>query len=180
MVEKKRLLRTQLNLQLPCMRTLLHGPPPSHPSPPADLFAIIKATEKLERAYVRDAIGPEEYEVACERLIQQFKVLHGSLRTAVRKPLKVGAGSGRRAWHMQPMAMRHAPCAACSAVRHVPTRCAEFFFIPAIFLQSSLLSLQVPDVEKFMSEYNMQCPMAATRLIHSGLPATIEHKSKQR
>ncbi len=30
-----------------------------------------------------------------------------------------------------------------------------------------------------MSTYNMQCPLAANRLIHSGLPATIEHKSKQ-
>jgi hypothetical protein len=41
---------------------------------PADLYAIIKATEKLERAYVRDAIPPEAYEQACERLIAQFKV----------------------------------------------------------------------------------------------------------
>lgn len=86
----------------------------------ADLFAIIKTTEKLERAYVRDAVGSAEYEVACERLIQQFKVL----------------------W---------------SAVKD-----------------------QVPDVERFMSEMNMQCPMAASRLLHSGLPATIEHQSKQR
>lgn len=26
-----------------------------------------------------------------------------------------------------------------------------------------------------MATYNMQCPMAAKRLIHSGMPATIEH-----
>lgn len=39
---------------------------------------------------------------------------------------------------------------------------------------------QVPDVERFMSEYNMQCPLAASRLLHSGMPATIEHKFKQR
>ena len=26
-----------------------------------------------------------------------------------------------------------------------------------------------------MAEYNMQCPMAAKRLIYSGLPATVEH-----
>ena len=37
------------------------------------------------------------------------------------------------------------------------------------------LKLQVPDVEKFMAEYNMQCPMAAKRLIYSGMPATVEH-----
>eukprot|EP00983_Pelagomonas_calceolata_P130628 1161698-Pelagomonas_calceolata.AAC.6 len=49
----------------------------------ADLFAILKATEKLERAYVRDAVAPELYERACEKLILQFKVLWGSLRHAV-------------------------------------------------------------------------------------------------
>ncbi len=36
-------------------------------------------------------------------------------------------------------------------------------------------SAQVPDVEKFMADYNMQCPMAAKRLIYSGMPATVEH-----
>lgn len=50
---------------------------------PTDLYAIIKATEKLERAYVRDAISPEVYEQACERLIAQFKVLWGSLKAVV-------------------------------------------------------------------------------------------------
>lgn len=35
--------------------------------------------------------------------------------------------------------------------------------------------MQVPDVEKFMADYNMQCPMAAKRLIYSGMPATVEH-----
>ena len=30
-------------------------------------------------------------------------------------------------------------------------------------------------MEKFMAEYNMQCPMAAKRLIYSGMPATVEH-----
>lgn len=48
-------------------------------------------------------------------------------------------------------------------------------------LSSTLKSQSVvPDVERFMSDLNMHCPMAASRLIHSGLPATIEHKSTQR
>lgn len=34
---------------------------------------------------------------------------------------------------------------------------------------------QVPDPERFMTKYSMQCPMAITRLIQSGVPATIEH-----
>jgi ESCRT-I complex subunit VPS28 len=33
----------------------------------------------------------------------------------------------------------------------------------------------VPNVEHFMSQYHMQCPLATTRLLKSGLPATIEH-----
>ena len=144
-----------------------------------DLYAIIKATEKLERAYVRgesrnssnfattmrpcmssghaakhlkpnvcsaDAIRSDEYETICEKLIQQFKVLHGSLKGAVRVP---------------------------SPIRSLGALAASRHCLP-------LALLQVPDVEKFMSEYNMQCPMAATRLLHSGLPATIEHKTKQR
>ncbi|KIZ01545.1 Vacuolar protein sorting-associated like protein 28 [Monoraphidium neglectum] len=47
------------------------------------LFAIIKATEKLERAYVRDDVTAADYEGACEKLIAQFKVLWGSMRDAV-------------------------------------------------------------------------------------------------
>jgi len=76
---------------------------------------------EYKRSYLNDedAIKSEEYEILCEKLIQQFKVLWGSLKS------------------------------------------------------------EVPDVEKFMRDFNMQCPMAATRLIHSGLPATIEHKTKQ-
>ncbi|KXZ55649.1 hypothetical protein GPECTOR_2g1199 [Gonium pectorale] len=83
------------------------------------LYAIIKTTEKLERAFVRDAIDAEQYEEACGKLIGQFRVLWSSMKDTV------------------------------------------------------------PSVEKFMSDYNMQCPMAATRLLHSGMPATVEHRTKQ-
>jgi len=39
----------------------------------ADLFSIIKTTEALEKAYVRDAITAEEYKNNCMKLINQFK-----------------------------------------------------------------------------------------------------------
>lgn len=81
----------------------------------ADLYAILKTTEKLERAYVRDDISAKDYEPACRKLIAQFRTLWETLRDAV------------------------------------------------------------PDVEQFMATYSMQCPMAAKRLLHSGLPATVEH-----
>jgi len=41
-----------------------------------------------------------------------------------------------------------------------------------------LLCLQVPSIEGFMQQYHMQCPMAYTRLVQVGLPATIEHRKR--
>jgi hypothetical protein len=41
-----------------------------------------------------------------------------------------------------------------------------------------LSSLQVPSIEGFMQQYHMQCPMAYTRLVQVGLPATIEHRKR--
>ncbi|KAH7291121.1 hypothetical protein KP509_29G001300 [Ceratopteris richardii] len=35
----------------------------------------------------------------------------------------------------------------------------------------------VPDVERFMNTYKMDCPAALNRLLVSGVPATVEHKS---
>ncbi|GBG91065.1 hypothetical protein CBR_g51799 [Chara braunii] len=49
----------------------------------ADLFAIIKTTEKLEKAYVRDVINGKQYEPACNKLIGQFKTLRTSLKDTV-------------------------------------------------------------------------------------------------
>jgi len=39
----------------------------------ADLYSIIKTTEALEKAYVRDAISADEYKQNCSKLITQFK-----------------------------------------------------------------------------------------------------------
>jgi len=108
----------------------------------ADLYAIVKTTEKLERAYVRDVISAKDYEPLCEKLIAQFRTLWETLRTEA----------------------RHSPAAVCT---------------PTLDLQGAESGAatrgQVPDVQAFMAEYNMQCPMAAKRLIYSGLPATVEH-----
>lgn len=74
-----------------------HFPP--FPSPPcdvcSDLFAILKCTEKLERAYIRDGINAKDYEAQCEKLIAQFRMLWGSMKETVR-----GGGrlKGLRGW----------------------------------------------------------------------------------
>ncbi|CAI5956956.1 unnamed protein product [Closterium sp. NIES-64] len=83
----------------------------------ADLYAIIKTTEKLEKAYVRDLISPADYEPACAKLIGQFRTLRTALQGAV------------------------------------------------------------PDIERFMTTYKMDCPAAKNRLLVAGVPATVEHKS---
>lgn len=49
----------------------------------ADLFAILKTTEKLERAWTRDLISAKEYEPLCAKLIAQFKTLWSTLRDSV-------------------------------------------------------------------------------------------------
>ncbi|KAL3624980.1 hypothetical protein CASFOL_031648 [Castilleja foliolosa] len=49
----------------------------------AELFAIIKATEKLEKAYVRDIISPSDYETECQKLIAHFKTLSSTLKDIV-------------------------------------------------------------------------------------------------
>eukprot|EP00879_Flechtneria_rotunda_P008829 GHRR01009249.1.p1 GENE.GHRR01009249.1~~GHRR01009249.1.p1 ORF type:complete len:212 (+),score=46.06 GHRR01009249.1:393-1028(+) len=84
----------------------------------ADLYAILKCTEKLERAYVRDVVSAKDYEAQCEKLIAQFRMLWGSMKETV------------------------------------------------------------PSIESFMQQYHMQCPMAYTRLVQVGLPATIEHRKR--
>jgi ESCRT-I complex subunit VPS28 len=57
----------------------------------ADLYAIIKATEKLERAYVRDLVSAADYEADCLKLISQFNSLSSSLAGVVTIPRFVQA-----------------------------------------------------------------------------------------
>lgn len=46
----------------------------------ANLFAIIVATEHLERAFARDAISQQEYTTQCKKLLSQFKLAERVLR----------------------------------------------------------------------------------------------------
>jgi ESCRT-I complex subunit VPS28 len=49
----------------------------------ANLYAIIVATEHLERAYARDAIDPKEYTAQCKKLISQFKLAERVLKDSM-------------------------------------------------------------------------------------------------
>ncbi|XP_038886237.1 vacuolar protein sorting-associated protein 28 homolog 2-like isoform X4 [Benincasa hispida] len=48
-----------------------------------ELYAIIKATEKLEKAYIRDIIPSSDYETECFKLIAHFKTLASTLKDTV-------------------------------------------------------------------------------------------------
>ncbi len=45
----------------------------------ANLYAIIMATEHLERAYAQDCVSNEEYTIECNKLISQFKIAEKAL-----------------------------------------------------------------------------------------------------
>lgn len=50
--------------------TLWNGPKErSHFEDMADLYSIIKTTQHLEKAYVRDLISADEYTAECQRLM---------------------------------------------------------------------------------------------------------------
>eukprot|EP00727_Mastigamoeba_balamuthi_P006577 m51a1_g254 hypothetical protein (265) ;mRNA; f:199758-201032 len=81
----------------------------------ANLYAIVKTTEHLERAYARDSVPADLYTAACAKLIAQFRAAR------------------------------------------------------------DLVSPVVPNVEKFIADYKLDCAAAEKRLIRIGVPATVEY-----
>lgn len=80
----------------------------------ADLFAILKCTEKLERAYVRDGINAKDYEAQCEKLIAQFRMLWGSMKETV-----PSIQSFMQQYHMQcPMALTRLQVGLPATIEH--------------------------------------------------------------
>ncbi|MBA0867763.1 hypothetical protein Goshw_003758 [Gossypium schwendimanii] len=49
----------------------------------AEIYAIIKTTEKLEKAYIRDIILSSTYEPECQKLIAHFKTLASALKDTI-------------------------------------------------------------------------------------------------
>ncbi|KAK9068942.1 hypothetical protein SSX86_013058 [Deinandra increscens subsp. villosa] len=49
----------------------------------AELYAIIKASEKLEKAYVRDIVPATDYEIECQNLITHFKTLSSAYKDSI-------------------------------------------------------------------------------------------------
>ncbi|TYJ31788.1 hypothetical protein E1A91_A06G223800v1 [Gossypium mustelinum] len=49
----------------------------------AEIYAIIKTTEKLEKAYIRDIISSSTYGPECQKLIAHFKTLASALKDTI-------------------------------------------------------------------------------------------------
>jgi hypothetical protein len=49
----------------------------------AELYSVIYATEKLEKAFIRDSISQEDYTQQCLLLIQKFKSLRNIINMSV-------------------------------------------------------------------------------------------------
>lgn len=48
----------------------------------ADLFAVINTLQSLEKAYIRDAVTPKEYNSACSKLLVQYKAAFKQVQSA--------------------------------------------------------------------------------------------------
>eukprot|EP00899_Mesostigma_viride_P004964 jgi/Mesvir1/14469/Mv05178-RA.1 len=118
----------------------------------ADLFAIIKTTEKLERAYVRDAITPQQYEPACYDLIAKAACACPHVLFVPTHQQQPAQGVMQAVIDTRPTVQK-----------------ANFKTL------KQTLNYTTDDVQHFMSEYNMRCPAAANRLLVSTVPATLEH-----
>jgi len=49
----------------------------------ADLFALIKTVDRLEKAYVRDHISAKEYETTCHNMIAKYRTLLNTMQDTV-------------------------------------------------------------------------------------------------
>ncbi|GJS58299.1 vacuolar protein sorting-associated protein 28 homolog 2 [Tanacetum coccineum] len=121
----------------------------------SELYAIIKAKEKLEKAYVRDIIPAADYEMECQKLIAHFKTLSSTLRDTLPSierfhdtyNMDCPAAINRLVISSVPAIVEHRAAAAASGLTSAATM-AEFFPLLSD-LSGSLnkLSILPPDFE---------------------------------
>lgn len=121
----------------------------------AELFAIIKAAEKLEKAYVRDVVAPPDYESECQNLIAQFKTRSSTLKDIAPSiehlidthKMDCPAGINRLVTLGVPASVEHRAVAATSAA--VVVVCVHSLKLKMKDLSASLnkLSILPPDFE---------------------------------
>ncbi|KAG8385713.1 hypothetical protein BUALT_Bualt03G0073800 [Buddleja alternifolia] len=148
----------------------------------AELFAIIKATEKLEKAYVRDIISPTEYEIECQKLITHFKTLSSTLKDIVPNierfhdtyKMDCQSALNRLVTSGVPATVEHRAAASMSATTSAATvaECVQNFITAMDSLKLNMVA--VDQVHPLLSD------LSASLNKLSILPPDFEGKTKMR
>ncbi|XP_016460729.1 vacuolar protein sorting-associated protein 28 homolog 2-like [Nicotiana tabacum] len=147
-----------------------------------ELFAIIKATEKLEKAYVRDIVSPAVYETECLKLIAQFKTLSSTLKDAVPNierfhdtyKMDCLAALNRLVTSGVPATVEHRAAASMSAVTSaaVVAECVQNFITAMDSLKLNMVAID--QVHPLLSELSSSLNKLSI------LPVDFEGKTKMR
>ncbi|KVH94040.1 Vacuolar protein sorting-associated, VPS28, partial [Cynara cardunculus var. scolymus] len=148
----------------------------------AELYAIIKATEKLEKAYVRDIIPSADYEAECQKLIAHFKTLSSTLKDTVPSierfhdtyKMDCPAAMNRLITSGVPATVEHRAAAAASGVTSAATvaECVQNFITAMDSLKLNMVA--VDQVFPLLSD------LSGSLNKLSILPPDFEGKTKMR
>jgi len=148
----------------------------------AELYAIIKATEKLEKAYIRDIISASEYEAECQKLIAHFKTLSSTLKGAVPSierfaeiyKMDCPAALNRLVTSGVPATVEHRAAAAASATTSasIVAECVQNFITAMDSLKLNMVA--VDQVHPLLSD--LSTSLNKLRL----LPPDFEGKTKMK
>ncbi|KAI3666770.1 hypothetical protein L6452_41807 [Arctium lappa] len=148
----------------------------------AELYAIIKATEKLEKAYVRDIIPSSDYEAECQKLIAHFKTLSSTLKDTVPSierfhdtyKMDCPAAMNRLITSGVPATVEHRAAAAASGVTSAATvaECVQNFITAMDSLKLNMVA--VDQVFPLLSD------LSGSLNKLSILPPDFEGKTKMR
>jgi len=146
----------------------------------AELYAIIKATEKLEKAYIRDIISPSEYEIECQKLIAHFKTLASSLKDTVPSierfadtyKMDCPAAINRLVISGVPATVEHRAAAATTSDPKIVAECTTNFITAMDVLKLNMVA--VDQVHPVLSELSASLNKFAV------LPPDFEGKTKMK
>lgn len=148
----------------------------------AELYAIIRATEKLEKAYIRDIIPPSEYEVECQKLITHFRTLASTLKDTVPSierfadtyKMECHAAINRLVVSGVPATVEHRAAAAASASTSAATvaECVQNFITAMDSLKLNMVA--VDQVHPLLSD------LSASLNKLTILPPDFEGKTKMK
>ncbi|KAJ8478484.1 hypothetical protein OPV22_022211 [Ensete ventricosum] len=146
----------------------------------ADLYAIVKTTDKLEKAYVRDLVSSAEYEAECLKLIAQYRTLHSALRGAIPSldrftevyRLDAPAALNRLLVSGVPATVEHRAAASSSSSASAVAECVQYFITAMDSVKLNMVA--VDQVHPLLSDLSTSLAKLGTGL----LPRDFEGRVK--